>query len=81
MGRPKGGARSGKKKPNFKRSPDKCKCGPAGVGLAFAFALDALCQEVPDPDFPDDDGNCPDGTCPVTRTFLFFEWVQCLPCS
>jgi hypothetical protein len=61
------------------RPSSRCKC--SGAGLAFMFALDELMQELPDPVFPDEAGMCPRGTCPVKRKFLFFVWIECLPCS
>ncbi len=79
MGRPKAGARSGKAKPNM--AQNQCKCPPSAAALALTFTLDAACQEVPDPEFPDENGSCPKGTCPIQKEFLFFKWVQCLPCS
>jgi hypothetical protein len=60
--------------------PGICRVG--GVGMAAMCALDALCQEIPDPVFPDDEtGKCPKGTCPVTRRILWWEYIECVPCS
>jgi len=69
----------GREKPNFKRAPGKgCRCG--GVGMAVGFALDAMCQEIPDPEPPDDNGKCPfPGQTPVYHSFLFWEWTTCEP--
>jgi RHS repeat-associated protein len=79
QGRPVGGAKPGKQKPNFKRAPGKgLRCGPAGVLAAIFMAADELNDELPPAGPTDDNGRCPCGV-KQTACFLWWCWDWCEP--
>jgi RHS repeat-associated protein len=68
------------KRPPTPRNGPRARLG-CDVNLALFFAADALLREYPPPADPDKNGKCPSGTCPILKSFLFWEWIDCEPCS